>query len=52
MSVQHEFYKENDKDLIYWVDNPRIIGEHLFSFDMYPLSWTTKKEGYFYWYTN
>ena len=33
LSVKYEFYKENEKNLIYWVDNPRIIGEHLFSFD-------------------
>ena len=33
MSAKYEFYKENKDDLIYWVDDPRIIGEHFFSFD-------------------
>ncbi|MCR5176859.1 MAG: hypothetical protein K6C05_08410 [Anaerovibrio sp.] len=33
MSAKYEFYKENKDDLIYWVDEPRKIGEHLFSFD-------------------
>ncbi len=28
MSAKYEFYKENKDDLIYWVDDPRIIGEH------------------------
>lgn len=28
-----EFYKNNENDKIYWVDNTEIIGEHLFSFD-------------------
>lgn len=27
------FYKENDDDLIYWVETPETIGEFLFSFD-------------------
>lgn len=29
----NKFYKNNENDAIYWVDNPDIIGEHLFSFD-------------------
>ena len=28
-----EFYKENENDKIWWVDNPEMIGEFLFSFD-------------------
>ncbi len=28
-----EFYKENANDKIWWVDNPDMIGEFLFSFD-------------------
>ena len=28
-----EFYKNNEDDKIYWVDNTERIGEHLFSFD-------------------
>ena len=28
-----EFYKENANDKIWWVDNPDVIGEFLFSFD-------------------
>lgn len=27
------FYKENPEDRIFWVDNPEVIGEFLFSFD-------------------
>ena len=29
----YEFYKNNPKDTIYWVDDPETIGVHLFSFD-------------------
>lgn len=28
-----KFYKREDSDTIYWVDNPEIKGEFLFSFD-------------------
>ncbi len=28
-----EFYKNNDSDAIFWIDNIGVIGEHLFSFD-------------------
>mgnify|MGYP001740653414 FL=1 len=31
--MQYEFYKENDSDKVWWVDNSEVIGEHLFSFD-------------------
>ncbi len=31
--LKYEFYKENENDLVYWVDNYDVIGEHLFSFD-------------------
>ena len=27
------FYKNNATDIIYWIDNPEVKGEHLFSFD-------------------
>ena len=27
------FYKRHKTDVVFWVDNPEIIGEHLFSFD-------------------
>lgn len=30
---QYDFYKNNDTDIIYWVDNVDSIGEHLFTFD-------------------
>ena len=30
---KYEFYKQNETDLIWWVDNKEKIGEHLFSFD-------------------
>ncbi len=34
MATKYEFYKNNDSDVIYWVDNASdTIGEHLFSFD-------------------
>lgn len=28
-----EFYKKNENDKIWWVDNKEQVGEHLFSFD-------------------
>lgn len=28
-----EFYKQNEGDTIWWVDNTKRKGEHLFSFD-------------------
>jgi uncharacterized Zn finger protein len=28
-----EFYKKNDNDTVFWIDNVEHIGEHLFSFD-------------------
>lgn len=28
-----EFYKENDTDIVFWVDNVDYIGEFLFTFD-------------------
>ena len=31
--AQYDFVKNNPTDLIWWVDNPDVIGEHLFSFD-------------------
>ena len=31
--MKYDFYKNNKKDTIYWVDNYDIIGEFLFSFD-------------------
>ena len=33
MSDEIYFYKENDADQIWWVDNMDIVGLHLFSFD-------------------
>lgn len=32
-SERYNFYKKNDSDSIFWVDNPEIKGEFLFSFD-------------------
>lgn len=29
----NEFYKKSDTDTIWWVDNPDVLGEFLFSFD-------------------
>lgn len=31
--MEYNFYKENEEDKIFWVDNPNIISEFLFSFD-------------------
>jgi len=31
--MEYEFYKKSPDDQIHWVDNPRVIGEFLFSFD-------------------
>ena len=31
--ASNNFYKENPTDQIWWVDNPEMIGEWLFSFD-------------------
>lgn len=28
-----DFYKNNPKDRVWWVENPERKGEHLFSFD-------------------
>ena len=33
MEALNRFYKNNESDSIWWVDNPATIGEHLFSFD-------------------
>lgn len=33
MDYDKHFYKENETDLIWWVDNPEQIGVMLFSFD-------------------
>lgn len=31
--MSHNFYKEKPTDTIWWVDNPEILGDVLFSFD-------------------
>ena len=31
--MSNEFYKENENDKVWWIDNPDVIGEFLFSFD-------------------
>lgn len=28
-----DFYKKNENDVVWWVDNIDKVGEHLFSFD-------------------
>lgn len=33
MEVKNNFYKNNDTDQIWWVDNTEKVGEHLFTFD-------------------
>ena len=31
--MKNNFYKENDKNQIWWIDNPEKIVEYLFTFD-------------------
>ena len=31
--ANYEFYKKNDTDIIWWVNNRKRVGEHLFTFD-------------------
>ena len=31
--ANYEFYKKNDTDIIWWVNNRKRGGEHLFTFD-------------------
>ena len=33
MEALNKFYKKSKSDAIWWVDNPDVIGEWLFSFD-------------------
>lgn len=33
MAASNKFYKNNDDDRIWWVNDPDAIGEWLFSFD-------------------
>lgn len=33
MAQSNKFYKQNETDKIYWVDNHDSVGEWLFSFD-------------------
>ena len=33
MSVINDFYKNNPSDEIWWLDNPDVVGEFVFSFD-------------------
>lgn len=53
---QYEFYKNNESDTIYWVDNVDSVGERLFTFDKkrifnlfadYPHSLTSKQKAIF-----
>lgn len=55
-SKHFEFYRNNDNDIIWWVDNIGIIGEHLFTFDKqkiynlfadYPHNLTPKEKAIF-----
>lgn len=59
-----EFYKNNDTDVIFWVDSVGNVGEHLFTFDKkniynlfadYPHNLTTHEKNVFdkenpYWH--
>lgn len=33
MAQLNKFYKENDTDKVWWLDNPEVKGEFIFSFD-------------------
>lgn len=33
MAVLSDFYKNNPSDKIWWLDNPDVVGEFVFSFD-------------------
>ena len=33
MAQSNDFYKNNPTDVIWWIYNPNVIGEWLFSFD-------------------
>lgn len=53
---QIKFQKNNEKDVIWWVDNPDVIGEWLFTFDKktifnmfrdYPFKLTAKQKAIF-----
>ena len=53
---QISFRKNNENDVIWWVDNPDVIGEWLFSFDKktifnmfrdYPYKLTAKQKAIF-----
>ncbi len=33
MIILSDFYKQNENDVIWWVDNMGTVGEFLFSFD-------------------
>lgn len=53
---QVTFRKNNENDVIWWVDNPNVIGEWLFSFDKktifnmfrdYPYKLTAKQKAIF-----
>lgn len=33
IDMEYKFIKNNPDDMIWWVDNPDVKGEHLFSFD-------------------
>lgn len=33
INTEYEFYKKNESDSIWWVNNQDVIGENLFSFD-------------------
>ena len=53
---QNNFYKNKDSDLIWWIENPDMVGEHLFTFDKkkifnlfkdYPYSLTSEQKEIF-----
>ena len=53
---KYSFYKNNSNDRVFWIDNPDVIGEFLFSFDKktifnlfedYPYNLTTDQKTVF-----
>jgi len=56
MDKEKKFYKRNENDIIFWVETPDRLGEHLFTFDKtrifnlfadYPWKLTKKEKAIF-----
>lgn len=56
MDKEKKFYKRNENDIIFWIETPDRLGEHLFTFDKtrifnlfadYPWKLTKKEKAIF-----